>query len=105
MANKSQLPEHKGEEYGVDELKPKIIDNNYEGEAQSEQGECKNEFMDVVEGCLIQLSFLGNKPLQFQVLAVSCGRSKIGIIHLSPFHLLGALNPGSNWGPVNRVVA
>ena len=54
VADKGQLPKHKGEEYSVDELKPKVIDNSYEGEAQSEQGECNNEFVDVVEGCLIQ---------------------------------------------------
>ena len=53
MANKTQLSKYKGKEHGVDELKPEIINDSYQGKAQSEQCKRNNEFMRVVEGCCV----------------------------------------------------
>lgn len=49
MANKTQLSKYKGKEHGVDELKPKVINDSYQGKAQSEQCKRNNDFMRVVE--------------------------------------------------------
>ncbi len=62
VAQVSYLPKDESQECGVGQLNPEIIYNYQDGDAEGEQGQCRNDFENVIGWLLIQETLVLDYP-------------------------------------------
>jgi hypothetical protein len=68
MSHKANLDEYEGQKSGVQELEPKVVEDQQEGQARRQQAEREDDLTRVVGGLLGQQPVMLDEPLQLSIL-------------------------------------